>query len=246
MRGNVRAAIVLLILIMPACRSTGDARATGTPLTLPSPTPFAVVRSAATATRAPTTPPLPRPTIAVAPALTATPAPTAAARAHAQITPTASGKLTYANAPAVIAAALQSAGITAQVYWFTFDAGDREEALMIQYDSPLINRAGYDEMLLKVKTIAAQNYLKIDPPLYSLFIAATDLTGTSDSVVRLRRAAVERWARGEIGAADLFNNGFEPARIVVTCSGNACSVRMATPYPTFPSFPFPFPLTPTP
>jgi hypothetical protein len=101
-------------------------------------------------------------------------------------------------------------------------------------------------MLQAVKTIAAQHFLEIDPPLYSMWIAATDLTGTSDTVLRLRRDAVERWAGGAIGDADFYNNGFEPARLVVTCTaGGECSAVKPTPYPTFPPFPFPFP-TPTP
>jgi len=116
---------------------------------------------------------------------------------------------------------------------------------MIQYDSPIVNRPGYDDMLQTAKAVAAQSFLRIDPPLHSLFIAATDLTGTSDTVVRLRRGTVERWARGEIGDADFYNNGFEPARVAITCAAGGCTALIATPYPTFPPFPFPFP-TPTP
>jgi len=149
------------------------------------------------------------------------------------------------DTPATIEAALREAGIQSSVYWFTFDAGDREQALMIQYASPIVNRPGYTEMLQTVKAIAAANFLTIDPPLYTLFIAATDITGTSDTVVRLRRGSVERWSRGEIGGADFYHNSFEPARIVVNCAQVACTAVMATPFPAFLPFPFPFP-TPTP
>ncbi len=116
---------------------------------------------------------------------------------------------------------------------------------MIQYASLIVNRSGYAERLQTVKAIAAGNFLRIEPPLYTLFIAATDITGTSDTVVRLRRGSVERWSHGEIGDADLLNSGFEPTRIVVTCTAGECTAVMATPFPTFPSFPFPF-ATPTP
>ena len=136
-------------------------------------------------------------------------------------------------------AGLRSANVEARVYWFTFDG---EEMLMIQYASPLVNRLGYAEMLQTVKVVAAANFLKIDPPPGALVIAATDITGTSDTVVRLRRETVERWARGEMGDDDLYSNGFEPARIVMTCTQTACIAVKPTPYPTFPPFPFPLPL----
>ena len=101
-------------------------------------------------------------------------------------------------------------------------------------------------MLSTVKTIAARHFLGIDPPLYTLWVAATDLTGTSDTVLRLRRDSVERWARGEVGDADFYNNYFEPARVSITCGADGCTGVKPTPYPTFPAFPFPpFP-TPTP
>ena len=115
---------------------------------------------------------------------------------------------------------------------------------MIQYASPIVNRRGYADRLQTVKAVAVAGFLKIDPPLYTLTIAATDITGTSDTVVRLRRETVERWSRGEIGDADLYNNGFEPTRIVVTCSETECTAVKPTPFPTFP--PFPFLPTPTP
>jgi hypothetical protein len=128
------------------------------------------------------------------------------------------------------------------VYWFS--SGD-EAQLMIQYASPIRYRAGYAEMLEKVKIVAAEHFLRIEEPFYTLYIAATDLTGTSDTVLRLDRHTVERWSRGEIGDADFYDNGFEPARIIITCAGDECSGVRPTPYPTFPPFPFPFP-TPTP
>jgi len=137
--------------------------------------------------------------------------------------------------------ALHAAGIDSNVYWLTFGG---EQQLMIQYASPIVNRPGYADRLQTVKAVAVAGFLKIDPPLYTLTIAATDITGTSDTVVRLRRETVERWSRGEIGDADLFNNGFEPTRIVVTCSETECTAVKPTPFPTFP--PFPFLPTPTP
>jgi len=144
----------------------------------------------------------------------------------------------------VIKAALRAAGIDSNVYWFK--SGD-EGQLMIQYASPIANRPGYADMLHTVKTIAAAHFLDIDQPFYVLYIAATDLTGTSDTVLRLRRDTVARWAQGEIGDADFYNNGFEPARIVLTCAETECTGVQPTPYPTFPPFPFPFPFpTPTP
>ena len=130
------------------------------------------------------------------------------------------------------------------VYWFTFDAGDREQALMVQYASPLRWQPGFLDMLRAAKLAAAHYYLPIDPPLYTLIIAATDITGQSDLVVRLRRSAAEKWAAGQIGDDDLVNNYYEPVQVVVNCTIESCTAKMATPFPTFPSFPFPFP-TPT-
>ena len=158
-------------------------------------------------------------------------------------TPAASGTLSRDAVLVAITDALHAAGIDSNVYWLTFGG---EEQLMIQYASPIVNRPGYADMLQTVKTVAVANFLKIDPPLYTLTIAATDITGTSDTVVRLRRETVERWSRGEIGDADLLNNGFEPTRIVVTCSDTGCTAVNPTPFPTFPPFPFPTFPTPTP
>jgi hypothetical protein len=113
------------------------------------------------------------------------------------------------TAPDAIRSALLAQGITSNVYGF--DSGG-EPQLMIQYDSPIRNRPGYDEMLEKVKQVAAQHFLQIDPPLYTLWLAATDVTGTSDTVLRLDRYAVERWLKARLRRRFL-NNGFVPARI---------------------------------
>lgn len=233
--------LIVLLFVLAACASTQPVRPTGTPLTLPSPTPIVAAHRAAAATRAPTSSPVP-PTFTATSVPTATPTPTAPVRARTHAAPGVSGTLTRANVPTAISAALRAANITSRVYWFTSGG---EEQLMIQYDSPIRYRPGYEDMLQKVKRVAAAGFLKIDPPLYTLYIAATDLTGTSDTVVRLRRYTVERWSRGEIGDADFYNNGFEPARISITCADGRCTGAKPTPFPTFPPFPFPFP-TPTP
>lgn len=156
------------------------------------------------------------------------------------------GKIDRSQAPAILRSALIKAGVTdPKVYWFTFDEGDREEALMIQYASPLRWQDDYHEMLRAAKQTLGRYYLQIEPPLYTAFIAATDMTGTSDAVQRLRRYAPEKLADGEIDEEDFLNNYFEPAPVVITCAANGqCAGQMATPFPTF-NFPFPFP-TPTP
>ena len=144
----------------------------------------------------------------------------------------------------MLQAALRSAGVAdPKVYWFTFDEGDREQALMIQYASPLRWQPGYQEMLRAAKQTLGQYYLQIEPVLYTAFIAATDLTGTSDTVVRLRRFAPEKLARGEIGQEDFLNNYFEPRQVAIACTADGCTGKMATPFPAF-HFPF-FLLTPT-
>jgi hypothetical protein len=142
--------------------------------------------------------------------------------------------------------ALIKAGVTdPRVYWFTFDEGDREQALLIQYASPLRWQDGYNEMLRAAKQTLGRYYLQIDPPLYTAFVVATDMTGTSDAVQRLRRYAPEKLARGEIGEEDFLNNYFEPVQVTIACAANdSCTGKLATPFPTF-NFPFPFP-TPTP
>jgi hypothetical protein len=158
------------------------------------------------------------------------------------------GKIARADVPAILRSALVEAGVNdPKVYWFTFDEGDREQALMIQFASPLRWQAGYNEMLRAAKETLGHYYLQIDPPLYTAFVVATDLTGTSDAVQRLRRYAPEKLARGEIGEEDFLNNYFEPAPVVITCAADGqCMGKMATPFPTF-NFPFPFPFpTPTP
>jgi hypothetical protein len=157
-----------------------------------------------------------------------------------------SGKIDRSQAPAILQSALIKAGVNdPQVYWFTFDEGDREQALMIQYASPLRWQDGYNEMLRVAKQTLGRYYLQIDPLLYTAFVAATDMTGTSDAVQRLRRYAPEKLARGEIGEEDFLNNYFEPVQVTLACATNdSCTGKMATPFPTF-NFPFPFP-TPTP
>ncbi len=155
-------------------------------------------------------------------------------------------KLTRSQAPAVLRTALIKAGVTdPKVYWFTFDEGNREQALMVQYASPLRWQAGYNEMLRAAKQTLGRYYLQIDPPLYTAFVVATDLTGTSDAVQRLRRYAPEKLARGEIGEEDFLNNYFEPEQVSIKCTAEgSCTGKMATPFPSF-NFPFPFP-EPTP
>jgi hypothetical protein len=211
-----------------------------------------------TRTRTPTRTPPPtatvRPTetpiVVVAP--TDTPSPTAAAAVSGNqpigsgqsAVSAPAGKITRSQAPAQLRSALIKAGVNnPQVYWFTFDAGDREVALMIQYASPLRWQDGYQDMLRAAKQTLGRYYLRIDPPLYTAFIAATDLTGTSDTVQRLRRYAPEKLAKGEIGLEDFLNNYFEPRQVAITCAAAGCTGKMATPFPTF-DFPFPFP-TPT-
>ena len=159
---------------------------------------------------------------------------------------TPSGKIARSAAPALLRSALVKAGVNdPKVYWFTFDEGDHEQALMIQFASPLRWQPGYYEMLRAAQETLGRYYLQIDPPLYTAFVVATDLTGTSDTVQRLRRYAPEKLAQGKIGEEDFLNNYFEPAPVVITCKADgACTGKMATPFPTF-NFSFPFP-TPTP
>jgi hypothetical protein len=152
--------------------------------------------------------------------------------------------ITRSNAPTIIKQALSAAGvIDPKIYWFTFDEGDHEQALMIQYDSPLAWYDSYQPMLRATKLIAAQYYLQIDPKLYSLFIAATDLTGQSTASLRLRRSSVEKWAGGQIGTDDLVNNYFENTQPVLTCTTVTCTAKMATPFVFHfpPGFPTPAP-----
>ncbi len=209
-----------------------------------------------TRTRTPTRTPLPTDTVAPpvdsvsldAAAPTATMAVTGAQPSGAQpaATPAVAGKIARADVPDALRSALLKAGVNdPRVYWFTFDEGDREQALMIQYASPLRWQPGYQDMLRVAKQTLGQHYLPIDPPLYTAFIAATDLTGTSDTVLRLRRFAPEKLAKGEIGLEDFLNNYFEPVQVVMACTAAGCVAKMATPFPTF-NFPFPFPFpTPT-
>ena len=212
-------------------------------------------------TRTPKPTRTPRPTETQPPAATAAPAlltettpPQPTDRPVSSSKPIGTGKpaaptdqIARADAPALLRSALINAGVNdPKVYWFTFDEGDREQALMIQYASPLRWQPGYNEMLRAAKQTLGSYYLQIDPPLYTAFVVATDMTGTSDAVQRLRRYAPEKLAKGEIGEEDFLNNYFDPAPVVINCEADgACLGKMATPFPTF-KFPFPFPPTPTP
>jgi hypothetical protein len=156
-----------------------------------------------------------------------------------------SGAITRSAAPAILNQALIEAGVrNPNAYWFTFDAGDREVALMIQYDSPLRWQPGYLEMFRAAQRVIGRYFLSIDPPIYSAFVAGTDMTGNTDITARLRRSSAEKLARGDIGEEDFVNNYFEYVNVVMTCSADGCLAKMATPFPTF-NFPFPF-WTPTP
>ena len=244
--------LLALMLLLAACAAPTptSAPAVATATTRPVPT-FPPPR-----TRTPTKTLLPPDTVTAAaatstPAATDTPTPslthrsTASQSSGAQQPAASSGKIARAALPALLRNALIDAGVDdPKVYWFTFDAGDHEEALMIQYASPLRWQPGYLDMLRAAKLTLGRYYMQIDPTLYTAIIAATDLTGQSDLVVRLRRFAAEKWARGDIGNDDFVNNYFEFVKIVVNCTDEACSAKMATPYPSF-HFPFPFP-TPTP
>ncbi len=216
-------------------------------------------------TRTPKSTRTPRPTITPTPTETIVSVPTEAPTETAAVRPTGSsasriaagsigpskaavptGQITRAQALALLRSALIKAGVNdPKVYWFTFDEGNREQALMIQYASPLRWQDGYNEMLRAAKQTLGRYYLQIDPPLYTAFVVATDMTGTSDAVQRLRRYAPEKLARGEIGEEDFLNNYFEPEQVSIKCAADgACTGKMATPFPPF-NFPFPFP-TPTP
>lgn len=156
-----------------------------------------------------------------------------------------SGTIARSAAPAVLNQALIEAGVrNPNVYWFTFDEGDREVALMVQYDSPLRWQSGYLDMFRAAQRVIGRYFLAIDPPIYSAFVAGVDMTGTTDITARLRRSSAEKLARGEIGEEDFANNYFEYVNVVLTCTADGCLAKMATPFPTF-NFPFPF-WTPTP
>jgi hypothetical protein len=198
-----------------------------------------------TRTRTPTRTPPPTPTVdlptAAAPTATLAVALGRPLGTRQPAAPASSGKIARADVPGILRTALLGAGVSdPKVYWFTFDEGDREQALMVQFASPLRWQPGYQEMLSAAKQTLGQYYLQIDPTLYTAFIAATDLTGTSDTVVRLRRFAPEKLAKGEIGQEDFLNNYFEPEQVAITCTAASCTGKMATPFPTF-NFPFPFP-----
>jgi hypothetical protein len=238
------AGLVALLLLTACAGPTATPRPIGPTATeRPFPT-FGPTR-----TRTPTRTPPPTATVELPVAApTGTAAPTAVAVARKPLpgtrqpaAPAPSGKIARADVPGILRPALLEAGVSdPKVYWFTFDEGDREQALMVQYASPLRWQPGYQEMLRAAKQTLGQYYLQIDPTLYTAFIAATDLTGTSDTVVRLRRYAPEKLARGEIGLEDFLNNYFEPEQVAIACSAAGCTGKMATPFPAF-NFPFPFP-----
>ena len=216
---------------------------THTPKPTRTPYPVETLTAIATAASAP----------AGMPTVTATARPTRLSTSRSTVEPIGTpraappaGQIDRAQAPALLQAALSKAGVNdPRVYWFTFDEGNHEQALMIQYASPLRWQDGYNEMLRAAKQTLGRYYLQIEPPLYTAFVVATDLTGTSDAVQRLRRYAPEKLARGEIGEEDFLNNYFEPEQVSIQCAADGrCTGKMATPFPTF-SFPFPFP-TPTP
>ena len=241
--------LLALLLLLTACAAptptSAPAVATATTRPVPTfppprtrtPTKTLLPPATDTATSTPEATDTPTP----APTTRSTPGQSSSVKQPAAI----SGKITRAALPAIMRNALINAGVNEpNVYWFTFDAGDREEALMIQYASPLRWQSGYLDMLRAAKLTLGRYYLQIDPPLYTAIIAATDLTGQSDLVVRLRRSAAEKWASGAIGADDFVNNYFEFVQVVLNCTTESCAAKMATPFPSF-HFPFPFP-TPTP
>jgi hypothetical protein len=249
--------LIIIVALLAACSApTATPRSIGPTATeRPFPT-FGPTRTR-TPTRTPpptaTEPPTEAPVVAAAPgetptALASTTASSGMLRAIGSGRPAAASTsmIDRSQTPAILRSALIKAGVNdPKVYWFTFDEGDREQALMIQYASPLRWQDGYNEMLRAAKQTLGRTYLQIEPPLYTAFVAATDLTGTSDAVQRLRRYAPEKLARGEIGEDDFLNNYFEPASVTIACTANgSCTGKMATPFPAF-RFPFPFP-TPTP
>ena len=238
---------LLALLLLTAC-----AGPTATPLPIgPTATERPFPTFGPTRTRTPTRTPPPTPTadLPAAAAPTGTTAPTLSAAVTGKqplgtrqpAAPAPPGKIARADVPGILRPALLKAGVSdPKVYWFTFDEGDREQALMVQYASPLRWQPGYQDMLRAAKQTLGEYYLQIDPALYTAFIAATDLTGTSDTVVRLRRFAPEKLAKGEIGLEDFLNNYFEPEQVAIACTDAGCTGKMATPFPTF-NFPFPFP-----
>ncbi len=208
----------------------------------PTRTPRVIETQLSTATLlavAPTETPTP---IAAAPVLSDKPIGTS--KPVTPVVPT--GKIDRSQVPALLRTALLKVGVNdPKVYWFTFDEGSHEQALMIQFASPLRWQDGYNEMLRAAKQVLGRYYLQIEPPLYTAFVVATDITGTSDAVQRLRRYAPEKLGRGEIGEEDFLNNYFEPVQVTIACAASgACTGKMSTPFPVF-NFPFPFP-TPTP
>ena len=66
-----------------------------------------------------------------------------------------------------------------------------QASLVQRFNALPANRSGRSvervQLILRAaKQTLGQYYLQIDPPLYTAFVVATDLTGTSDTVQRLR------------------------------------------------------------
>ena len=243
--------ILVLMVVLSACVAP-----TATPRSIVSaPTQRPFPAFGPTRTRTPTRTPRMTATATATPTIAATETPTLTPPARASSgkpsgssvvnQPSAPGKIARAAMPSILQKALIAAGVRdPQVYWFTFDEGDREVALMIQYASPLRWQPGYLDMLRTAQRVLGKYFLSVEPSLYSAFIAGVDITGASDITVRLRRSSAEKLARGEIGEEDFVNNYFEYVNIAIRCTPEACTARMATPFPEF-HFPFPFPPTPT-
>jgi hypothetical protein len=244
---RLRFVLLASFLLLSACAAPSPTAVTSFPSATPRALPTFPPLQTRTPTRTPVILPTDTPVPTLGPIATSTPTPETVARGSAQpiVSAPPDGPIARADLPPILTRALIAAGVTdPKVYWFTFDEGDREQALMVQYASPLRWESGYLDMNKAARLAVAQYYLRIEPPLYSAFIAPADITGESDLVVRLRRDAVQKWADGQIGQADFINNYFQPTQIVISCTPTACTAKMATPFPTF-NFPFPFP-TPTP
>jgi len=239
--------LLVLILILSACAApTATPRAAAPTSTLrPFPS-FGPTRTV-TPTRTPRATITLAATDTVEPTATETPTLTSANRPNGATANSASkpsGQIERSAVPAILTRALIGAGVAnPKVYWFTFDEGDREQALMVQYASPLRWQPGYLDMLRAAQKVLGRYFMSIEPPLYSAFVASVDIAGDSDITLRLRRSSAEKLARGEIGEDDFANNYFEYVNIVIDCTADGCLAKMATPFPTF-NFPFPFP-TPT-
>ncbi len=247
--------LLLLVLILSACAvPTATPRATAPTLT-PRPFPSFGPTRTVTPTRTPRTTPTETATPTLEVTAIDTPTPSSANRTGGAVAnqpsvahsaSQSSGQIERSAIPALLTRALIEAGVAdPKVYWFTFDEGDREQALMVQYASPLRWQPGYLDMLRTAQKVLGRTFMSIEPPIYSAFVAGVDIAGDSDITVRLRRSSAEKLARGEISAEDFANNYFEYINIVINCTADGCLAKMATPFPTF-DFPFPFPYpTPT-